>query len=184
MANEIPLLTEADYLRGEALAEVKHEYIGGHVYTMVGATDRHGLLIGNLFAALHHHLRGGPCQVFASDMKFKLVVAGETIFYYPDILVSCRADDRERLFRQQPCTVIEVLPESTDRTDRPEKFLAYRSVDSVREYLLVDQERMALTLFRRENAWKPEYLGVEDALALPSIAFAMPVAAVYEGVPL
>ncbi len=179
-----PQLSELEYLRGEEFSEVKHEYIGGRVYAKLGATDRHGLLTGNLFAALHSHLRGKPCQVFASDMKVKLSVAGETIFYYPDILVSRCADDRERLYRQHPCLIVEVFSEGTDRIDRREKFLAYQTLESLSEYLLVDQERIALALFRRERGWKPEALASGDVLVLPSVEFTLPVAAIYEGVPL
>ncbi|MBL8471882.1 MAG: Uma2 family endonuclease [Rhodocyclaceae bacterium] len=181
-SQSINFISEAEYLQGEQYAELRHEYIGGAVYAMVGATDRHGLLVMNIAAALHRHLRGGPCQVFASDMKVRLSVADETVFYYPDVLVSCRQDDRERLFRQHPCLLVEVLSEATERTDRREKFLAYQTLASLENYVLVAQDAPLVTVFRRAGGWKAEHLGQGDTLSLPSLEFSIPLAEIYEGV--
>lgn len=176
------LIPVDEYLTGEQSSEIRHEYIGGRVYAMVGASDRHGLLVMNIGSALHHHLRGGPCQVFVSDMKVRLKVADETVFYYPDILVSCAPDDRERLYRQKPSVLIEVLSEATERTDRREKFLAYQTIETLKEYVLVGQDAPALEVFRRANGWKTERLGPGDTLKLDAVSFALPVAGIYEGV--
>lgn len=176
------LISEAEFLAGEQCSEFRHEYLGGTVYAMVGASDRHGLLTGNLFAALHRHLRGGPCQVFASDMKVRLTVADETYFYYPDIVVSCRQDDRARFFREHPSVLVEVLSDSTERTDRREKFLAYRTIESLQDYVLVAQDAPAVSVFRRDKGWRAEHLGAQDELVLPSLGFTLAVAEIYEGV--
>lgn len=184
-AQRLPLITEADYLEGEQASDIRHEYLGGEVHAMVGATDRHGLLTGNFFAALHQHLRHRPpCQVFASDMKVRLTIADDTYFYYPDILVSCRADDRQRLYREHPVVLVEVLSETTERTDRREKFFAYQTIASLREYVLVAQDQQQLTLYRRDKGWKMETLAAGDTLTLPSLEFSLPVAMLYEGVEL
>lgn len=178
------LISEEDYLRGELVAETKHEYVGGRVYAMVGVSDRHGLLVINLASALHGHLRGGPCQVFASDMKLKLKLAEETVYYYPDILVSCHPQDRARYWREQPVVLVEVLSEATERIDRREKYLAYKTIASLQEYVLVAQDVMQLTVFRRNAAWQPLLLGPQDTLRLESIDFSLPLSELYEGVPL
>lgn len=182
-AKDIPRISVEDYLQSEQASEIRHEYLAGEIYAMVGATDRHGLLVLNLAAALHRHLRGGPCQVFASDMKVQLFVGEETYFYYPDILVSCRPDDRERLFRQHPCVLVEVLSDATERIDRREKFLAYQRIEALREYVLVAQEPRRVTVYRREQGdWKTEILEPGETLTLRSLDFAMTLAELYEGV--
>jgi Uma2 family endonuclease len=173
-----------EYLESELVGEIRREYIGGQVYAMVGASDAHNLIAMNLASALHRHLRGGPCQVFLSDMKVRLAIAGEDIFYYPDLLVSCRPDDRARYWREHPCLIVEVLSEATARTDRREKLLAYCEIGALEEYLLIEQGVPALTLLRRTEGWKPRRLGVADALRLDSVGFEIPVAALYEGVDL
>jgi Uma2 family endonuclease len=178
-----PLSVE-EYLESELAGEIRHEYIGGQVYAMGGASDAHNLIAMNLASALHGHLRGGPCQVFVSDMKVRLAIAGEQVFYYPDLVVSCRPDDRARSWREHPCLVVEVLSETSARTDRHEKLLAYRAISALQEYLLVEQSVPALTLLRRAEAWRPHRLGPEGRLRLDSVGFEIPVAALYEGVDL
>jgi Uma2 family endonuclease len=169
------------YLEGELAGEVRHEYLGGHVYAMVGASDIHNLVSMNLAATLHQHLRDGPCQVFMSDMKVRLSIAADDIFYYPDVLVSCREDDRARYWREHPCLIVEILSEGTARIDRREKFLAYQQIDMLEEYLLVEQDEPWVTLFRRGNGWQPERLGPANMLRLASVALDMPVAEIYRG---
>jgi len=114
------------YLRGELTSEVRHEYVGGRLYALVGCSDSHNLIAMNLGSALHQHLRGDPCQVFMSDMKVRLRIASEDVLYYPDLLVSCDPLDRARYWREQPCLVVEIASETTARIDRREKLLAYR----------------------------------------------------------
>lgn len=175
------LLSVEEYLATEPSREVKHEYIGGHIYAMTGASVAHNLIALNLAHALWAHLRGGPCQVFVSDVKVRLPVAEQEVFYYPDVFVACRQDEDARDYRRFPNTVIEVLSDATERTDRREKFLAYQTIDSLHEYVLVTQDEPRLTVFRRDNGWRPEDMGAEGTLALPSLRFSMPVAGVYEG---
>lgn len=177
-------LSVEEYLKGELTSELKHEYVGGRVYAMTGVSTAHNLIAGNLFAALRGHLRGGPCQVFIGDVKVRLKVAEEDLFYYPDVFVACREDDREPYFRRFPSTVIEVLSEATERTDRREKFLAYQTIESLQEYLLVAQDERRITVFRRDAGWRAEHLGAGDTLKLPSLDFSMPVAEAYEGLAL
>lgn len=143
------------YLEGEQHGEVRHEYLAGQVYAMVDASDRHNLIRGNLMFALHQATRGDPCQVFMSDMKLRIDSAGKTYFYYPDIMVYCDPDDRERYWRTLPKLIVEVLSESTELIDRREKRLAYIQLDSLDDYLLVEQESPALILYSRARGWKP-----------------------------
>ena len=158
------LLSAEDFLAGEPLSEVRHEFIGGVVYAMAGATKGHNTLAGNLFAALHAHLRGGPCRAYIADMKVRLEIANDDIFYYPDI-------------------VVEILSPETERTDRREKFLSYTQLETLEEYVLVAQSKTEVTVFRRKNRWQPELFQLPaQELYLESVELKVAVAEVYEGV--
>lgn len=171
------------YLTGELRSEVRHEYLGGSVYAMAGASAEHNLIAGNLFAALHAHTAQGPCRVFMADMKVHLLIARDDVFYYPDLMVTCDPRDTDRYFMRFPKVLIEVLSAETERTDRREKFFSYTNLDPLEEYILVAQQQYEVTVFRRSNQWNPEVLGqLDQRLELASLRFAMPLSAIYRKV--
>ncbi len=176
-------LSVEDYLRGEEGGDVRHEYIGGDVYAMVGTSDRHNLIAVNLATALRPHLRGTPCRLFMSDMKVRLRVASDEAFYYPDLLLACDPDDRATYYRTRPCLIVEVLSETTERIDRREKLLAYTGIDSLQEYLLLSQNRVEAELHRRVDGWRAQIVTTGD-VRLQCLDLAVPLATVYEDVPL
>ena len=125
-------VTVDDYLFGEQDGQVRHEYVDGEVYAMVGASDRHGLIAGNLHTALNLALPD-RCQVFISDMKVRVRTDAKDIFYYPDVLVTCDSRDRETYYREKPCLIVEILSRRTERLDRFEKLMFYRQLASLEE---------------------------------------------------
>jgi Uma2 family endonuclease len=167
-----------DYLAGELQAEQRHEYIDGQVYAMTGASDRHGLIVNALAYAMTPAARRKGCQLFTSDMKLRLEISGKTLFYYPDLLLTCDPQDRARYFRRSPCILVEVLSESTARIDRREKLLAYQTLPSLQAYLLVEQNTQRVELYRRSNDWQVEYFEDGD-VPLECLDIALPVADVY-----
>ncbi|MFU8849236.1 MAG: Uma2 family endonuclease [Opitutales bacterium] len=175
-------ITVDEYIEGELRSEVRHEYIGGQVYAMSGGSEAHNILSGNLYAALREHFRGKPCKVFMADMKLRLNIAEDDIFYYPDLLVTCDPSDDAKYYKTKPSVLVEVLSPSTERLDRREKFLSYQRLPSLEEYVLVDQEEMKVTLFRKTNEWKPEHFKAGDRLVLPSIDFEQSLGDLYEDV--
>ena len=146
-----------EYIDGELRSEIRHEYIDGQVYAMGGASDSHGLIVNALAFALTPAARQKHCQLFTSDMKLRLNIADKPVFYYPDLLLSCAPDDRQPYFRSRPCLIVEVLSDSTKRIDRHEKLLAYQTLPSLQEYVLVAQNARRVEIFRRANDWKAEY---------------------------
>lgn len=179
-----PLISEQEYLRGELTSDIRHEYIGGETYAMVGASDRHGLIALNLATALRPQIRGTSCQLFVADMKLRIRAAGETAFYYPDLLLSCDPQDRETYFRSRPCLIVEVLSEATERIDRREKLFAYTQIPSLREYLLLSRNRIEAILHRREpDGWNTLWI---DAGAVPfgCLDIEVPLDVIFEDVPL
>ena len=176
------LISIDEYLEGEQLTEVRHEYIAGRVYAMSGGSEAHNTICLNLASALREHFRGKACRVFMADMKLRLNIAQDTIFYYPDLLVTCDPADDAKYYKAKPTVLVEVLSPSTERLDRREKFLAYQRLPSLEEYVLVSQEAMSVTLFRRSHDWCAELFAKDDTLTLPSINFEQTLAALYEDV--
>ena len=176
-----------DYLDGEQATEVKHEYLAGQIVAMGEASDRHGLIAGALHAALLPAARRKACQLFSAEMKVRVDHDGESYFYYPDLLLSCQPDDKESAYyRRHPCLLVEVLSPSTERIDTREKLFAYRLLPSLREYLLLRQDRGQADLYQwsDEGRWQHHVLGQpDDALALRCLDAAVSLRDVYADVP-
>jgi len=176
-------LSEAEYLAGEQLPGPRHEYVAGEIFAMAGASKRHGTISGNLFAALRSHLRGTPCRSWMADMKVQ--VSAASAYYYPDVVASCseadRAPDSPSDYLLAPTLIIEVLSPSTATTDRREKLLNYRKLPSLQEYLLVDQERQWIELYRRDvDGWLHQTATVGESIHLASVDLTLNAAEVYE----
>jgi Uma2 family endonuclease len=171
-----------DYLAYEQRSDTRHEYVAGQIYAMVGTTDRHNVIAGNIYVALRAKLRGGPCRVFMSDVKVRIEKANAS--YYPDVFVTCDGRDLAPYVKYHPCLVVEVLSHSTEGTDRREKLLNYRQLDSLQEYLLVDSDRQRIEVYRREadGGWTVDTLSGDEKLELSSVAVALPLAEIYADV--
>lgn len=140
-------ITIAEYLEGEQVSSVKHEYISGEVYAMAGASDKHHRISLNLAKRLDDHLQDSKCEAFITDMK--LHVNPDT-FYYPDVFVACDENPESPYYRERPVLIIEVASPSTRQIDRREKLRLYQEVASVQEYVVVEQEKMHIELHRRQ----------------------------------
>lgn len=177
-------LSSDDYLQLEAESPVKHEYIDGDVYAMTGANDAHVTIAGNLFAMLRSHVRGTNCRVYISDMKARLEARNR--FFYPDVMVTCDPRDQEiSTYKRYPKLIVEVLSESTEAFDRGDKFLAYQSLESLQEYVLINTRHQRVECFRRnqEGLWVLQYYTPETCtFGLESLNFTDTLAALYEDV--
>lgn len=118
-----------------------------------------------------------------ADVKVRLNLANDDIFYYPDVMVACDPRDTDKFFKRFPKVLVEVMSESTERIDRREKRWSYQQIETLEEYVLVAQDRMEVTVFRRANSWKPEVFNkLDQSLSLTSLEFSLPLSGVYEGV--
>jgi Uma2 family endonuclease len=176
------LVSPQEYLQGELVSEVRHEYIDGHVYAMAGASQDHNRITGNIFSFLHEHLRGKRCEPFVTDMKVRTPPDISDAFYYPDVLVSCDPADQKDYYREQPTIIFEVLSPDTERIDRREKAMAYWTIPSLKAYVLVEQSRALITVLRRgANGWKSQIIeGLDSRLRLPEIKVEIPFGRIYE----
>jgi len=175
-------VSSAEYLEGEKVARVRHEYVDGDVYALAGGTKAHNLISLNLARILHGHLRKTPCRVFSSDVKVHVTWDWRERFYYPDVVVGCEAGDTDPYVVEQPKLVVEVLSDSTERDDRSDKFYAYRRLTSLEEYVLVAQDVRRVEVYRRETGWDLEVYETEGDFNLRSVGLDLTLAEVYEGV--
>jgi Uma2 family endonuclease len=142
------ILTAEEYLKGEETADCKHEYQNGEVWAMAGATDNHVTIAGNLFVLLKQHLKNSPCRTYISDMKVQVEKADA--YFYPDVMVTCNPKDQANtLYKQHPLFIAEVLSPSTEAFDRGNKFNAYRQLDSLQTYWLIDTQAQRVDSFTR-----------------------------------
>ena len=181
-----PVFDAQAYLAWEAEQSTKHEYHDGEVFAMAGASDAHVTVAGNVYMALRNHLRGSPCSVFISAMKLR--VEEDNAFFYPDVFVTCAESDRGQSHsKSAPVLVVEVLSPATSAYDRGAKFAAYRKLPTLREYALIDPERLSLDLFRREGDSKRWVLHPIEAgghVEWASVGLQVPLEALYEDVPI
>ena len=172
-----------EYLQGEALSELRHEYVDGEVFAMAGGKLNHNTIGGNFFSQLHAHLRGKPCRVFIADALVRILAFQQDVFYYPDVMVGCDDRDTNAQFLRFPKLIIEVLSKTTERVDRNEKFLRYITIPTLEEYVLADQKCQAVTIFRRRLDWGQEVIDDPQGLVrLESVGLELPLAAFYENV--
>lgn len=159
-------ISETEYLRLEARSPVRHEYVDGELFAMTGGTLAHNAIAINLTAALKSHLHNTGCRPFMTDVRVK--VAKHNAFYYPDVLVTCTkpgsASDMRLTTVDDPKLLVEVLSEFTAAVDRREKLMAYRSISSLMEYVLISQDEVRVEIHRRSSdiGWEQiVYAGVE-----------------------
>lgn len=176
-------LTPEEYLEAEANSLAKHEYCDGEIYAMAGASDPHVTIAGNLFAILRSHVRGSGCRVFIADMKAR--IESKNCFYYPDVMVTCDSRDRETpMFKNYPSLIVEVLSDSTEGFDRGDKFKNYRSLESLKEYVVISQTHSQVDCFRRnaDGRWELYPFQEGDIVHFESVDLSIEIAALYEDV--
>jgi Uma2 family endonuclease len=142
-------LTLAEFLDWDNAQETRNEFYRGEVFAMVGARRVHGLVALNLATMLKSSLKGTRCRAFIESMKVQ--VASDAIFY-PDVFITCDpADLKTDMVFRHPTLIAEVLSESTQAYDRGLKFAAYRQLDALKEYLLIDPDTRRIEVFRRNE---------------------------------
>ncbi len=178
-------VTPGEYLDLERKSEIRSEYIAGHIFAMPGASRRHNLIAVNFVRELSSQMRGRGCEAYISDMRVKVSPAGT--YTYPDIVAVCgepRFEDARIDTLLNPQVIVEVLSESTEAYDRGEKFAHYRRLDTLREYVLVAQDKIRVEHYVREGEqWiLSEISDSGSTLHLVSVDCHLGLAAIYEKV--
>jgi Uma2 family endonuclease len=166
------LLTEQEYLAFERASEERHEYANGEIFAMSGGTWEHSLIGTNISGELRAALLDRPCSVHGADMRIH--IPANTRYTYADVLVVCGEpdflDDARDTVRN-PVLIVEVLSDSSERYDRGDKFEQYRSIPSLRHYVLASQHKPRIEHFERQpdGAWLLRVAGPGERVQLAGI---------------
>jgi Uma2 family endonuclease len=178
-------VTRAEYLAMERAAPTKHDLWDGEVFAMAGARYVHNIVAGNLIAELRNALLGGPCSALPSDMRVR--VPGGDRYVYPDVSVACRPvelEDDENDVLLNPRLIAEVLSPSTEAFDRGDKFVGYRQIPSLTDFLFVANRERRVEHYRRQadGTWVLRTSGPGDRVRIESLGAEFAVDALYAGI--
>ena len=180
------IYTPEEYLVSERKATLKSEYLNGEILAMSGASNAHNLITLDIGTELNIQLRARECLVYTNDMRVRTSPMGS--YFYPDVVVVCsKPQFEDNVFDTllNPILVIEVLSPSTEVYDKGEKFRHYQELTSLREYVLVSQDRVRVEHYRlTKTQWvQTEFRAPEDVLPLVSIGCEIPLQDIYRRVP-
>lgn len=178
-------LSVTEYLRLEEAAEFRSEYIDGQMVAMAGGTLNHALISSNLVGELRSRLLEPDCRVFGSDMRIRTSPSG--IYTYADAVVGCGRLEVADNTLTNPALIAEVLSDSTEAYDRGRKFGWYRQIESLQDYILVDQNKALIEHFHkvRQGDWRMrDYGSLNAAFRIDSLEITIPASEIYRGVEL
>ena len=179
-------ISPEEYLAEERAALDKHEYYQGEVFAMSGASLKHNVIFSNLFTDIGGKLKGKGCRPYGSDLRIH--IPKNTLYTYPDISIICgEADltDKEFDTATNPSVIIELLSKSTRNYDKGEKFTLYRDIDTLKEYLLVDTEKIYVEKHIRnaDGSWQlTDYKSLENSFTIDSLQINILLTDIYEGI--
>jgi Uma2 family endonuclease len=181
-------LTPEQYLEIERKSEFRSEYYNGEMFAMPGSSEQHNQITVNLAMILRPQLRRTECMVFIIDMRVRVDATG--LYTYPDISGVCGerkfADANDDILLN-PTLIAEVLSPSTEAYDRGRKFEQYRQIESLREYILVAQDRIHVDLYtkRDDGLWLLASVSrLEDTLQLSCAAANVSLSELYADIDL
>lgn len=174
--------TYAEYLALEASSNVKHEFLDGQIYAMAGGTPEHAALAAAVIGLLFPRLRGGRCRAYDVDLRLRTPTGLAT---YPDVTVLCGPSERDADDDQavtNPTVIVEVLSRSAEEYDRGDKFEHYKSLLSLRQYVLVSHRDRCVEVWTRgdDGGWMSAIAREGDVAPLASIQARLDVRELYE----
>lgn len=182
-------ISPEDYLAIERKSLERHEYFDGEIFQMAGSSNEHNLITSNLIISLGSQLKNRNCQVYPPDMRVHIPKTG--LFTYPDISVVCGKPqflpDENLDTLTNPILIIEILSPSTEGYDRGAKFDNYRSLESLREYLLVSQDARKVMRYTKQpdGSWiLMDFIGDKTEIELVSIQCRLTMDDIYDKVDL
>ncbi len=177
-------LTEQDYLAIERAAEFKSEFVGGEIFAMSGGSARHARLASKILAKFDLQLEGGTCNAINSDLRIRSPLGDQ---FYPDVSVVCGTIETYAGSKDvctNPVVIVEVLSPSTANYDRGLKFVLYREIPSLRDYLIFHWDALHVEHYTRQpnDSWLLQhYHGEEARILLPAIRSELTLASLYSG---
>ncbi len=162
-----------DYLADERYQDIKHEYVNGQAYAMAGASQNHGRISGNVFRKIGNHLENASCEPFIADMKVKTSTGN---YRYPDVVITCDNNFIDNgCATKTPVILVEVLSRSTRKIDEKDKLLEYINIPSLKEYMIIEQDVVDVTVYRKSDDWRSIHYFMEEDIYFESIDFTLSV---------
>jgi Uma2 family endonuclease len=186
-SNPVTKVTEEQYLALDRAAEVRSEFLDGEMIAMSGGSTNHARLQQNICGELYIRLQGSGCEAFVSDLRIRV---SARMYTYPDISVVCgklRLADDHRDVLLNPIVIFEILSPSTEKYDRGLKFRYYRTIDSLTDFVLVDQDQVRIEQYSREadRTWTlHDYQKADEELKIASIGVSLPLGRIYDRIEL
>ena len=186
-SNAVTKVTEEQYLALDRAAEFRSEFLDGEIIAMSGGSMRHARLQQNISSELYICLRGTQCEAFGPDFRVRV---SRRMYAYPDVSVVCGkpilADERQDILLN-PVVIFEILSPSTEKYDRGVKFQLYRTIDFLKNYVLVDQNQIRIEHYSREtdNTWTlHDHDRLDDEVEIASLGVSLPLSRIYDRVEL
>lgn len=179
-------ISQEEYLAMERDATEKHEYYEGEVFEMTGASREHNEIFSNVFGELAYKLKGKGCKPYGSD--FRTHVQKNTLYTYPDILIVCgepELTDNHFDTVTNPSVIIEILSKSTRNYDIGKKFMLYRDIPSLKEYIVIDSEKLFVqnNVKVSEKSWQmTDYIALEETLEIGTLEVSLSLKDIYRDV--
>ena len=178
-------MSPQEFLEWEQQQELRYEYIDREILAMTGGTKPHNRIAGNLYTAIESFFAETEknCEIFIADVKVQISSQGP--YHYPDVVVTCDARDTESIdLIQYPCLIVEVLSPSTEAFDRGKKFINYRKLETLKEYVLIQSDEIGIECFRlnQQGLWVLYSYTAGNMLNLESVGLTIPVEKLYRQV--
>ncbi|MEL7222404.1 MAG: Uma2 family endonuclease [Bacteroidota bacterium] len=186
-AKKIDHLSIKEYVNIEKERDARYEYHDGKIFAMAGGTIEHGLIGGNTYGEIKFQLRNANSKCIVINNDVKLHIEASNKFLYPDVMVVCDELERSELEKNaivNPTLIIEVLSDSTESYDRGDKFFAYKQIKTLKEYILIDQYKAQVDIYKRKgDLWQITRVeGVENNLFISSLGIQVELKSIYEHV--
>ncbi|MEP7252894.1 MAG: Uma2 family endonuclease [Ginsengibacter sp.] len=182
-----PQMSPTDFLEWERKQEYKHEYAGGKIFAMAGASINHNKICANIIGRTWNYLQDKECNIYPGDLR--VAVKSKDSFFYPDATIICGEpefdDGQIKDTIKNPSVIFEILSPSTEDYDIGKKFFFYMQMESLKQYITIDSRNMHLRIANKmeDGTWKfSELMEKDDLLFIDSIGLNIPLTDIYNGI--
>lgn len=187
MKNEVSVksknkMTYEEYTSFLETSEEKYELIDGELYAMVGVSRNHDSIAVKFISQLDQKLGGTQCRVQTGEFNLRVKTEEDYNGYFPDIHVTCSDRDSSNRFSEQPTLIVEILSPSTEKKDRGKKLEDYKTIESLKEYLIVHQDKVIIERYtkNKEGDFVIDLFMEDSTLVLHSLGIELDTNVLYQ----
>ncbi|MEO8567785.1 MAG: Uma2 family endonuclease [Ginsengibacter sp.] len=182
-----PKMSPTDFLEWERKQEYKHEYAGGEIFAMAGASVNHNKISSNIIGRAWNHLQGKECNIYPGDLR--IAVKSKNSFFYPDATIICGEpqfdDDYIKDTVKNPAVIFEILSPSTEDYDIGKKLFFYMQIESLQQYIIIDSRaiHVRITTKMENGTWKfSELTEKSDTFFINPVELNVSLENIYDGI--